>query len=94
MEYTEERVRTLARMARIAVGEDEVRVLCSELNEMRAGVEILQGVGDEPDAFFGAVSLDALREDRVGRGMSAEEVLSLGGETLSGCFSVPRAVEG
>ena len=94
MEYTEERVRALARMARIAVGDGEVRALCNELNEMRAGVAILQSVGEAPDAFFGAVALETLREDAVGDCWSADAVLSLGGETASGCFSVPRAVEG
>ena len=94
MEYTEERVRALARMAKIAVGDGEVRALCNELNEMREGVAILQSVGEAPDAFFGAVSLDALRKDCAGACMSEKEVLSLGGETASGCFSVPRAVEG
>ena len=73
MEYTAERVRTLARMARIALREDEVTTLCDELNEMRAGVALLQSVKDAPDAFFGAVGLAALREDCVGDCMTADE---------------------
>ena len=94
MEYTEDRVRALARIAKIALGDGEVRALCNELNEMRAGVAILQSVEDAPDAFFGAVTLETLREDAVSDCLPADAVLSLGGETANGCFFVPRAVEG
>ena len=94
MEYTVEKIQTLAATARIAISDAEAAALCRELNAMRAGAEVLRCVADLPDPFFGAVGLDALREDTVREGLTRAEVLAISPAVSGDATVVPRAVEG
>ena len=88
-------VKAIARLARIALDEDERGALAADLNAMLALVEELQAVdtdGVEPMAH----PLDAtlvLRDDVVSEGDERESLQRPAPETEDGYFLVPRVIE-
>jgi aspartyl-tRNA(Asn)/glutamyl-tRNA(Gln) amidotransferase subunit C len=88
-------VRRIARLARIAVADDEVELLKGELNAMLDFVEQLgeiDAAGVEPMTSVTPMTLQK-RPDRVTDGNIAEEVLSNAPAREGPFFVVPKVVE-
>jgi aspartyl-tRNA(Asn)/glutamyl-tRNA(Gln) amidotransferase subunit C len=88
-------VRRIAHLARIAVAEEEVAELQTELNAMLAFVEQLSEVdveGVEPMTSVTPMALKQ-REDKVTDGDIADDILRNAPATESQYFLVPKVVE-
>lgn len=88
-------VRRVARLARIAVHEDELEHLSGELNGILDWVEQLQEVdveGVEPMTSVTPMRLKR-REDAVTDGNRREDILANAPDARSGFFTVPKVVE-
>ena len=88
-------VRRIARLARIAVAEDEVEHLKGELNAMLAFVEQLQEVdvaGVEPMTSVTPMAMK-MRKDEVTDGGNAEAVLANAPSSEDGFYMVPKVIE-
>ena len=95
MSVTAETVRKIARLARIAVTDDEVPGLTEQLNGILAWVEQLGEVdtsGVEPMASVMPGQL-RWREDVVTDGGIPDKVLANAPEAASGFFAVPKVIE-
>ena len=88
-------VRRIAHLARIAVAEDEVAELQTELNAMLAFVEQLSEVdvaGVEPMTSVTPMELTQ-REDKVTDGGIADDIVRNAPATEDHFFLVPKVVE-
>lgn len=88
-------VRRIARLARIAVAEDEVEHLQGELNAMLAFVEQLSEVnvdGVEPMTSVTPMAMK-MRADEVTDGGKAEAVLGNAPQSDDGYYLVPKVIE-
>jgi aspartyl-tRNA(Asn)/glutamyl-tRNA(Gln) amidotransferase subunit C len=88
-------VRRIARLARIAVAEDEVEHLKGELNAMLAFVEQLSEVnvdGVEPMTSVTPMAMKQ-RHDVVTDGNDAEAVLKNAPQSEDNFFLVPKVIE-
>ena len=88
-------VRRIARLARIAVAEDEVEHLQGELNAMLAFVVQLQEVdvaGIEPMTSVTPMAMK-MRVDEVTDGGNAEAVLANAPQSEEGFYLVPKVIE-
>jgi aspartyl-tRNA(Asn)/glutamyl-tRNA(Gln) amidotransferase subunit C len=88
-------VRRIAHLARIAVAEEEVANLQTELNAMLAFVEQLSGVdveGVEPMTSVIPMELKQ-REDKVTDGDIADDIVRNAPATENHYFLVPKVVE-
>ena len=88
-------VRRIAHLARIAVAEDEVEHLRSELNAMLAFVEQLQEVnvdGVEPMTSVTPMAMKK-RADVVNDGGIAEDIVKNAPQSDDNFFLVPKVVE-
>ena len=95
MSVDAETVRRIARLARIAVAEDEVEHLKGELNAMLAFVEQLQEVdvaGVEPMTSVTPMAMK-MRVDEVTDGGDAEAVLANAPLSEDGFYMVPKVIE-
>jgi aspartyl-tRNA(Asn)/glutamyl-tRNA(Gln) amidotransferase subunit C len=88
-------VRRVAHLARIAVAEDEVAGLQSELNAILAFVEQLGEVDVEGVAPMTSVTPMAMkkREDQVNDGGIADDIVKNAPATEDHFFLVPKVVE-
>ncbi len=85
----------IARLARIAVAEDEVEHLQGELNAMLAFVEQLSEVnvdGVEPMTSVTPMAMK-MRVDEVTDGGNAEAVLANAPQSEDGFYLVPKVIE-
>ena len=88
-------VRKIARLARIAVADDEVEHLKGELNAMLAFVEQLSEVdvsGVEPMTSVTPMALKQ-REDKVTDGGIADDIMRNAPATENHFFLVPKVIE-
>lgn len=88
-------VRRIARLARIAVTEEDVPHLQGELNAILAFVEQLSEVdvaGVEPMTSVTPMRIK-MREDGVTDGAKAEDIVANAPATEDGFFLVPKVVE-
>jgi aspartyl-tRNA(Asn)/glutamyl-tRNA(Gln) amidotransferase subunit C len=88
-------VRRIARLARIAVSEDEIGHLQDELNAILAFVEQLSEVdvsGVEPMTSVTPMALK-MRPDKVSDGGIADQIIANAPATEDGFFLVPKVVE-
>ena len=95
MSVTNEQVRHIARLARIAMSEDELERLVPELNNILGWVEQLGEVntdGVEPLATVIDQKL-RLRDDVVNDGNIRDEILANAPEAQHGFFAVPKVIE-
>jgi aspartyl-tRNA(Asn)/glutamyl-tRNA(Gln) amidotransferase subunit C len=95
MSVDAETVRRIARLARIAVAEDEVEHLQGELNTMLAFVEQLSEVdvaGVEPMTSVMPMAMKS-RVDEVTDGGNAEAVLANAPASEDGFYLVPKVIE-
>ncbi|MEM1160095.1 MAG: Asp-tRNA(Asn)/Glu-tRNA(Gln) amidotransferase subunit GatC [Pseudomonadota bacterium] len=95
MSVTEDTVRRVARLARIAVEDHEVAPLTGELNGILNWVEQLGEVdvdGVEPMTSVTPMVLKQ-RQDGVTDGNRQEDVLSNAPDAREGFYAVPKVVE-
>jgi aspartyl-tRNA(Asn)/glutamyl-tRNA(Gln) amidotransferase subunit C len=88
-------VARIARLARIAVPEEELAPLADELSRILKWIEQLNEVATEgvpPMTSIAAMRL-AWREDRVTDGGRPEDILANAPERQDGYFVVPKVVE-
>jgi aspartyl-tRNA(Asn)/glutamyl-tRNA(Gln) amidotransferase subunit C len=95
MSVTPEQVRHIAKLARIAMSDDEVAAMVPELNNILDWVEQLGEVntdGVEPLATVVANRL-RLRDDIVDDGGKRDDVLANAPDAQHGFFAVPKVIE-
>ena len=95
MPVSTEQVRHIAKLARIAMSEEEIERLAPELNNILGWVEQLAEVntdGVEPLATVIDQKL-RLREDAVTDGNIRDEVLANAPDAQHGFFAVPKVIE-
>lgn len=95
MSVDKDTVRRIARLARIAVRDDELPALASELNTILDWVEQLGQVntdGVEPMTSAVAMTMK-MREDVVTSGDHQKDVLANAPQSEDGFYVVPRVVE-
>jgi len=95
MSVSPEQVRHIAKLARIAMSDDELDRLLPELNNILGWVEQLGEVdtnGVEPLATVIDQKL-RLRDDVVTEGDIRDEVLANAPEAQHGFFAVPKVIE-
>ncbi len=95
MSVTNEQVRHIARLARIAMSDEELERLVPELNNILGWVEQLGEVntdGVEPLATVIEQKL-RLRDDVVTDGDCRDEILANAPDAQHGFFAVPKVIE-
>ena len=95
MSVSPEQVRHIARLARIAMSDEEIERLVPELNAIIGWVEQLGDVdtdGVEPLATVIDQKL-RLRDDMVNDGNIRDDVLANAPEAQHGFFAVPKVIE-
>jgi aspartyl-tRNA(Asn)/glutamyl-tRNA(Gln) amidotransferase subunit C len=95
MSVTNEQVRHIARLARIAMSDEEIARLAPELNNILGWVDQLGEVntdGIEPLATVIDQKL-RLRDDAVTDGDIRDDVLANAPEAQHGFFAVPKVIE-
>jgi aspartyl-tRNA(Asn)/glutamyl-tRNA(Gln) amidotransferase subunit C len=95
MPVTNEQVRHIARLARIAMSDEEIERLAPELNNILGWVEQLGEVNTDGVEPLTAV-IDQplrLRDDIVDDGDIRDEVLANAPEAQHGFFAVPKVIE-
>ena len=95
MSVTPEQVRHIAKLARIAMSEEELERLGPELNNILGWVEQLSEVDTDGVEPLTAV-IDQklrLRDDVVNDGDIRDEVLANAPEAQHGFFAVPKVIE-
>ena len=88
-------VKKIARLARIAVSEDETETLSAELNHILSWIEELNEVNTEGVPPLASVTGHALplRDDKITDGNKLDDILANAPEEASGFFVVPKVVE-
>jgi aspartyl-tRNA(Asn)/glutamyl-tRNA(Gln) amidotransferase subunit C len=95
MSVTNEQVRHIAKLARIAMSEEEIEHLAPELNNILGWVEQLGEVDTDGVEPLTAV-IDQklrLRDDIVNDGNVRDDVLANAPEAQHGFFAVPKVIE-
>ena len=95
MSVSNEQVRHIARLARIAMSDEELELLVPELNNILGWVEQLGEVDTDGVEPLTAV-IDQklrLRDDVVNDGDCRDEVLANAPEPQHGFFGVPKVIE-
>jgi aspartyl-tRNA(Asn)/glutamyl-tRNA(Gln) amidotransferase subunit C len=95
MSVSNEQVRHIAKLARIAMSDEEIERLAPELNNILGWVEQLGEVdtdGVEPLTAVIEQKL-RLREDAVTDGDCRDEVLANAPDAQHGFFAVPKVIE-
>jgi aspartyl-tRNA(Asn)/glutamyl-tRNA(Gln) amidotransferase subunit C len=95
MSVTNEQVRHIARLARIAMSDEEIERLAPELNNILGWVEQLAEVNTDGIEPLTAVIEQKLRlrEDAVTDGDIREDVFANAPEPQHGFFGVPKVIE-
>lgn len=93
--FTEEQVRHIANVARIAVSEEQVATYAKQLDEVLQDAQILDEVNtDNVEPTIHAINLqNVLREDEVKESLSNEEALKNAADYLDGQVKVPSVLE-
>lgn len=95
MSVTPEQVRHIAKLAQIAMSEEEIERLVPELNNILGWIEQLGEVdteGVEPLATVIEQKL-RLRDDEVTDGNRRDEILANAPDAEHGFFAVPKVIE-
>jgi aspartyl-tRNA(Asn)/glutamyl-tRNA(Gln) amidotransferase subunit C len=95
MSVSSEQVRHIAKLARIAMSEDELERLVPELNNILGWVEQLSEVDtDGVEPLTAVIDQDLrLRADVVDDGGIRDEVLANAPDAQHGFFAVPKVIE-
>lgn len=92
MSLSEKEVRYVARLARLEMTDEEIRLYSRQLSSILGYIEQLNGL-DTKDVEPLSHVLDlknVFREDAVKSSLPQKEILSNGPETLAGHFRVPK----
>lgn len=95
MSVTDKEVRHVAKLARLALGEEEIARMVPELNNILGWVEQLAEVdtdGVEPLTAVIANEL-RLRDDVVNDGDCRDDILANAPDAQHGFFAVPKVIE-
>jgi aspartyl-tRNA(Asn)/glutamyl-tRNA(Gln) amidotransferase subunit C len=95
MPVSTEQVRHIAKLARIAMSDEEIQRLAPELNNILGWIEQLSEVNTEGVEPLTAV-IDQklrLRDDVVTEGNIRDEILANAPEAQHGFFAVPKVIE-
>ena len=95
MSVSTEQVRHIAKLARIAMSDEEIERLAPELNNILGWVEQLAEVNtDGVEPLTGVIDQKLrLRDDVVTEGDIRDEVLANAPEAQHGFFAVPKVIE-
>lgn len=95
MAVTTQEVQKIARLARLAMSEEDAAALAPELNKILGFVEQLEEVDTSSVAPMAAVIPNTLRlrEDAVTDGDVREKVLANAPARQDGFFGVPKVIE-
>jgi aspartyl-tRNA(Asn)/glutamyl-tRNA(Gln) amidotransferase subunit C len=96
MALTPDEVRKVALLARLELTDDEIETQAKHLNDLLQQFEVLQALdvtGVEPTSHSIPV-YNVFREDAERPSLTREEVLANAPQARSGCFVVPRIMEG
>lgn len=95
MALSEDQVKHVAKLSRIALSEDEVKHYTGELNSILGWIEQLQAVDTEGVAPLSSVvdQMLPLRDDVVNDGGKQADILANAHDSQYGCFTVPKVVE-
>ena len=91
----EAEVRRIARLSRLKLSDEEVRLFAGQLTrilEYVRQIESLDTAGVEPLAHALPVT-NVLRDDEPRRGLTSEQALASAPETEGGCFRVPAVLD-
>jgi len=95
MALSRDELRSVARLARLELTDEQLEMQGRRLNELLARVEELQGLdvtGIEPTAHS-IPRFNVHREDVLHPSLAQSEVLANAPEARDGCFVVPRIIE-
>jgi aspartyl-tRNA(Asn)/glutamyl-tRNA(Gln) amidotransferase subunit C len=95
MSVSTEQVRHIAKLARIAMSDEEIERLAPELNNILGWVEQLSEVNTDGVKPLTAV-IDQklrLRDDEVTEGNIRDEILANAPDAQHGFFAVPKVIE-
>lgn len=95
MSVSEKEVRHVARLARLALGDEEIARMVPELNNILGWVEQLAEVDTEGVEPLTAVIANELRlrDDVVNDGDCRDQVLANAPDAQHGFFAVPKVIE-
>jgi aspartyl-tRNA(Asn)/glutamyl-tRNA(Gln) amidotransferase subunit C len=95
MSVSPEQVRHIAKLARIAMSDEEIERLAPELNNILGWVEQLGEVNTDGVEPLTAVidQKQRLREDVVTEGNIRDEILANAPDAQHGFFAVPKVIE-
>lgn len=95
MSVNTDQVRHIAKLARIAMGEDELERLVPELNNILGWVEQLAEVDtDGVEPLTAVIELkQRLRDDAITEADIRDEVLANAPDAQHGFFAVPKVIE-
>ena len=95
MSVSPEQVRHIAKLARIAMSDEEIERLVPELNNLLGWVEQLEEVNTDGVEPLTAVVPNKLRlrEDKVTDGDCRDEILANAPVAEHGFFAVPKVIE-
>jgi aspartyl-tRNA(Asn)/glutamyl-tRNA(Gln) amidotransferase subunit C len=95
MDITREQVEYVAKLARLAISEEEKVVFGKQLSSILTYVETLNRVDTtdvEPTSHVIPMQ-NVLREDSVRPSLSSEAALANAPDSDAGCFRVPKIIE-
>ena len=95
MSVNTEQVRHIAKLARIAMSDDEIEAMVPELNNILGWVEQLGEVDTDGVEPLTAVIPNALRlrEDKVTDGDCRDDILANAPDAEHGFFAVPKVID-
>lgn len=95
MPITEEEVRYVAHLSRLALSDDEVETFGSQLDDIISYVEKLNELdtSDVEPMIHAADRTNVFREDSAGESLPRKEALQNAPEEAEGCFKVPRILD-
>jgi aspartyl-tRNA(Asn)/glutamyl-tRNA(Gln) amidotransferase subunit C len=95
MSVTNDQVRHIAKLARIAMSDEEIARLAPELNNILGWVEQLAEVNtDGVEPLTAVIDLKLrLRDDVVDDGNIRDQILANAPEAQHGFFAVPKVIE-
>jgi len=95
MSVNEQQVRHVARLARLALGDDEIAKMVPELNNILSWVEQLGEVDTDGVEPLTAVIENhlRLRDDVVNDGDCRDDILKNAPDAQHGFFAVPKVIE-
>ena len=95
MAITEDEVRYVAHLSRLALSDEEVETFGRQLDDIIRYVEKLNELetSDVEPMIHAADRVNVFREDSAGESLPRKEALQNAPEKAEGCFKVPRILD-